>query len=283
MQEIDLKLVCPNSHTPVGTFVKDRFILNENNSLGSSKINLIRGVPNIRIDLEDNEKLDLIKESKSLPRQNSSQLNIPYLEEALSSDQLILELGAGVEVCKHPKLIKTDAYLYSNDLHCLADAHSLPFEDNTFGYVFSLAVFEHLHSPWIAAEEIYRVLKPGGKVFTLTAFMQHMHGYPHHYFNMTTSGLERIFKSFEIIECGPSKNSSITQISYILADLHNYIQNVDLDIIYRDKINRLNNNIHGFCKMVAELNDELMKKVVNQPQLFSKISPAVEIIARKQS
>ena len=99
---------------------------------------------------------------------------------------------------------------------------------------------------------------------------------------MTTSGLERIFKSFEIIECSPSKNSSLTQISYILADLHNYIQNVDLDIIYRDKINILNNNIHCFCEMVAKLNDELMKKVENQPQLFSKISPAVEITARKQ-
>ena len=44
----------------------------------------------------------------------------------------------------------------------LADAHSLPFSDASFDCVFSYAVLEHLHDPFIAAHEILRVLKPGG-------------------------------------------------------------------------------------------------------------------------
>lgn len=44
----------------------------------------------------------------------------------------------------------------------LADAHSLPFKDGSFDCVFSYAVLEHLHNPFIAAHEVLRVLKPSG-------------------------------------------------------------------------------------------------------------------------
>lgn len=109
---------------------------------------------------------------------------------------MILELGAGIDVCEHPNLVKTDAFVYSSDLDYVVDAHAMPFEDNSFDYVYSLAVFEHLHSPWVAAKEIFRVLKPDGKVYTLTAFMQHVHAYPHHYFNMTPDGSGKNIRGF---------------------------------------------------------------------------------------
>lgn len=44
----------------------------------------------------------------------------------------------------------------------LADAHSIPFAEQSFDCVFSYAVLEHLHNPFIAICEISRVLKPGG-------------------------------------------------------------------------------------------------------------------------
>ena len=44
----------------------------------------------------------------------------------------------------------------------LADAHSLPFKDESFDCIFSYAVLEHLHQPFIAIDEINRVLKKGG-------------------------------------------------------------------------------------------------------------------------
>lgn len=44
----------------------------------------------------------------------------------------------------------------------LADAHALPFADNSFDLVFSYAVLEHLWNPLTGLSEIRRVLKPGG-------------------------------------------------------------------------------------------------------------------------
>ena len=44
----------------------------------------------------------------------------------------------------------------------LMDACNLRFPDNSFDYIFSRAVFEHIYDVEKASAEIYRVLKPGG-------------------------------------------------------------------------------------------------------------------------
>ncbi|MGQ9462106.1 MAG: class I SAM-dependent methyltransferase [Candidatus Fervidibacter sp.] len=54
----------------------------------------------------------------------------------------------------------------------LGDALSLPFIDNSFDLVAILDVLEHLEDDCQALKEIWRVLKPEGKVvFTVPAFM----------------------------------------------------------------------------------------------------------------
>lgn len=50
----------------------------------------------------------------------------------------------------------------------VASAEKLPFEDNTFDVVVSAWVLEHLPNPKESFSEIFRVLKPGGKVIFLT-------------------------------------------------------------------------------------------------------------------
>lgn len=54
--------------------------------------------------------------------------------------------------------------LFSAAADIRADAHALPFQDQSFDVVFSYAVLEHLHNPFIAWSEVRRVLKPGGVV-----------------------------------------------------------------------------------------------------------------------
>lgn len=44
----------------------------------------------------------------------------------------------------------------------LADAHRLPFADDTFDLVLALGVISFLHSPSVALGEMQRVLRPGG-------------------------------------------------------------------------------------------------------------------------
>jgi SAM-dependent methyltransferase len=49
-----------------------------------------------------------------------------------------------------------------------SDAAKMPFADNTFDIAFSDYVFEHLPDPERAVQEIFRVLKPGGRFFVRT-------------------------------------------------------------------------------------------------------------------
>ena len=50
-----------------------------------------------------------------------------------------------------------------------ADAIHLPFTKNSFDHIISTDVLEHVADDTTALEEIYRVLKPGGKAFLVIA------------------------------------------------------------------------------------------------------------------
>ncbi|MGB7445034.1 MAG: class I SAM-dependent methyltransferase [Coleofasciculaceae cyanobacterium] len=47
---------------------------------------------------------------------------------------------------------------------CTANAMALDFADNTFDFVYASNLLHHIPEPKIALQEMYRVLKPGGKV-----------------------------------------------------------------------------------------------------------------------
>jgi len=48
------------------------------------------------------------------------------------------------------------------------ESGKLPFEDETFDAIFSKSVIEHFYRPEILLKELYRILKPGGKIITMT-------------------------------------------------------------------------------------------------------------------
>lgn len=114
-------------------------------------------------------------------------------------DGLILDCGAGWRQIYFPNVVNLEIAPYmSTDV--LGVGEDLPFRDEVFDAVFSLAVLEHVRDPFRCAAEIVRVLKPGGRLYVVVPFMQHYHGYPHHYFNMTKQGLARLFESLETLE-----------------------------------------------------------------------------------
>lgn len=78
------------------------------------------------------------------------------------------------------------------------DAHNLDFPDDSFDLVVSIAVFEHLHSPWIAIKEVSRVLKKGGLFLGTVAFLEPEHG--NSYFHMTKRGMSKIIEEGGLVE-----------------------------------------------------------------------------------
>ncbi|MFO1352947.1 MAG: methyltransferase domain-containing protein [Gammaproteobacteria bacterium] len=103
-----------------------------------------------------------------------------------------LDVGAGLRRQSIPNLICVELFDYpSTDVRALGE--SLPFRDDSFDFIVSNAVLEHVPNPFKDARELLRVLKPGGELFVTVPFLQPEHGYPHHYFNMTRAGLRQLF------------------------------------------------------------------------------------------
>lgn len=76
----------------------------------------------------------------------------------------------------------------------IADITSCPeLPDESFDVIVSVDVFEHLNRPWLAAEEITRLLRPGGVVFTSTLFAWRYHPVPIDYWRFTPPCLEFLF------------------------------------------------------------------------------------------
>ena len=51
---------------------------------------------------------------------------------------------------------------------CDLENSALPYEDNSFDYIYSKSVIEHFYYPERIMKEIFRILKPGGQVITMT-------------------------------------------------------------------------------------------------------------------
>lgn len=100
---------------------------------------------------------------------------------------MFLDVGAGFRHVYYENVINAEIWAApSTDVVCIGE--DLPFEDEQFDHVLCLAVLEHTKRPWLAVQEILRVLKPGGLVRIDWPFLQPFHGYPHHYFNATSKG-----------------------------------------------------------------------------------------------
>jgi SAM-dependent methyltransferase len=75
-------------------------------------------------------------------------------------------------------------------------------EDESFDIVFSSDVFEHIDRPWLAAQEITRILKPGGIAVTHTLFSWRNHPCPIDYWRYSAECLEFLFSDLTCLEKG---------------------------------------------------------------------------------
>ena len=66
----------------------------------------------------------------------------------------------------------------------------LPFEDNSFDTILCFEVLEHVFTPHETLDDLYRVLKPGGKLMLTIPFFCNEHEVPYDYGRYTYYGLK---------------------------------------------------------------------------------------------
>ena len=126
----------------------------------------------------------------------SNELPEEALEVIRETRGWVLNLSAGGSRHKFDHVVEME-YAVFRHTDIVGDAHHLPFDDNCFDAVVVMNAFEHYHDPRRVADELFRVLKPGGRIHIRTAFLQPLHEKPYHFYNCTRYGMERWFEAFE--------------------------------------------------------------------------------------
>lgn len=62
-----------------------------------------------------------------------------------------------------------------------------------FGTIFSFSVMEHCDNPFLMAENMEQLLKPGGRIVLSVPFAWKFHGYPSDYWRFTREGVKKLF------------------------------------------------------------------------------------------
>ena len=141
-----------------------------------------------------------------------TQININYINDYLKTQNfepriLIIgggKIGVGIDTLYKnfgENIICFDIY-DSDTIDFIADAHSLPFQDQTFDLIIIQAVLEHVFNPIIVVDEIYRCLKMDALVYSETAFLQHVHEGAFDFTRFTVLGHRILFKKFQEIGSG---------------------------------------------------------------------------------
>ena len=86
----------------------------------------------------------------------------------------------------------------------VCDAQNLPFADETFDGVIIQAVLFYLPDYWRCIGEMFRVLKPGGIIYSDAPFIQQVVGGAYDFYRFTLRGHEYQFRKFEKITSGVS-------------------------------------------------------------------------------
>lgn len=100
------------------------------------------------------------------------------------------------------------------EVDVVGDAHYLNgiFPPARFDAVISAYTLEHIARPWIVAQQIAHVLRPGGILFLATNHTFPLHSAPSDYYRFSANGLEVLFgpPDFEVIESAHEQRCNVT-------------------------------------------------------------------------
>lgn len=145
--------------------------------------------------------------------------------ESIGKDTFVLDAGCGdgrykelfdwanYESADHCRIGK----LYANKITYICDLSSIPVESKRYDLVICTQVLEHISEPKDILQELFRVLKPGGKLWLSSSFSYAEHEVPYDFFRYTQFGLKKLLSDVGFqIECIEPLEGYYMKLSYEL-------------------------------------------------------------------
>lgn len=151
---------------------------------------------------------------------------------------LVLDAGAGdapyKSLFRHAKYESADfekVKRIDGSSTYVCDLQSIPVEDCRFDFITFNQVMEHLPEPKLVLAELYRVLKPGGKmIYTAPLFFEE-HQQPYDFYRYTQFGLRYLFSSTEfVIERIDWLEGYFATVAYQLNSMSRYLPRKPRDL-----------------------------------------------------
>lgn len=135
----------------------------------------------------------------------------------IANEPRVLDLGGGKRftkwLAKYKNLFavcdyQTMDYDDSTGADVVGDIHNIPLADNSMEAIICSSVLEHVTNPILAMKEIWRILKPGGKLFVYLPSIYPYHARRGHYpdywrfFDDTLKILFKDFSRWEFVKSG---------------------------------------------------------------------------------
>jgi len=120
--------------------------------------------------------------------------------DIIPREEIVLNLGSGPTRLSD-RFINIDFHPYKN-VDLISDVHHLPIKSSSVSGTISIAMLEHVRNPQFVVDEIHRILKPGGYVYSIVPFIFGYHSAPDDYYRWTREGIKELFSSFQAIEIG---------------------------------------------------------------------------------
>lgn len=162
---------------------------------------------------------------------------VEFTSKETSDNMLVLDAGAGE--CQYKKFFSHARYFavdfslgkknwdYSN-LDTVANLLSLPFKDDSFDIILCTQVLEHINMPLEFLKELFRVLKPEGRLHLTAPQGFKEHQVPYDFFRYTSYGLKFLFEKagFKINYIEPM-GGYFYFLSDRISPVHRYLFNKD--------------------------------------------------------
>lgn len=271
----------------IGREARGEFELEQNAGWALKKIKLEKlreilrlDVPHVRtstsydfLDEETARRAGLV-DAKAVSSHNYSPDMVAEIER-VPEDGWVLDCGAGYRRTEYENVVLFEIEPYvSTDVRGVCEA--LPFKDESFDLILSVVVLEHVRNPFLAAREMKRVLKPGGRIWVDVAFMQPYHGYPNHYYNMTKDGLRNLFSDgFDVVrEFVPNYGEPFWSLSWILQ-----VYSSGLNVEDRDRFRRL--TVGEIIERAKQLGEEDWVRSLSE-ETMSNLAATHSILVEKR-